>query len=79
MFFKPAQFKAESTFFVPLTLLEKQIDQNGMGFGSPVEVDAQHECIIGIFGRAMWVLSWFGSDGSCPHFFSGWSPRMMTQ
>ena len=43
MLFKPAQFKAESTFFVPLTLLEKQIDQNGMGFGSPVEVDAHLE------------------------------------
>ena len=43
MLFKPAQFKAESTFFVPLTLLEKQIEQNGMGFGSPVEVDAHLE------------------------------------
>jgi len=43
MLFKPAQFKAESTFFVPLTMLEKQINQNGMGFGSPVEVDAHLE------------------------------------
>jgi len=43
MLFKPVQYKAESTFFVPLTLLEKQIDQNGMGFGSPVEVDAHLE------------------------------------
>jgi hypothetical protein len=43
MLFKPAQFEAESTFFVPLTLLEKQINQNGMGFGSPVEVDAHLE------------------------------------
>ena len=40
---KPAQYQAESTFFVPLTLLEKQINQNGMGFGSPVEVDAHLE------------------------------------
>lgn len=43
MFFKPVQYKAESTFFVPLTLLEKQISQNGIGFGSPVEVDAHVE------------------------------------
>lgn len=43
MFFKPLQYKAETTFFVPLTLLEKQISQNGIGFGSPVEVDAHVE------------------------------------
>jgi hypothetical protein len=29
-----------------------------------VEVEAQHEFIIGIFARATWVLlSWYGSDG----------------
>src|SRR5210317_2210538 len=43
MFFKPLQYKAETTFFVPLTLLEKQISQNGIGFGYPVEVDAHVE------------------------------------
>lgn len=43
LFFKPVQYTAESTFFVPLTLLEKQISQNGIGFGSPVEVDAHVE------------------------------------
>ena len=37
------QFSAEATFFVPLTLLEKQIEQNGIGFGSPTEVDAHIE------------------------------------
>jgi hypothetical protein len=40
---RPAQFSAEATFFVPLTLLEKQIEQNGIGFGSPTEVDAHIE------------------------------------
>jgi hypothetical protein len=43
LLFKPAQFQSQSTFFVPLTLLEKQITQNGIGFGSPVEVDAHVE------------------------------------
>lgn len=41
--FRPAEYKAETTFFVPLTLLEKQIQQNGIGFGSPTEVDAHIE------------------------------------
>lgn len=40
---RPARYTAETTFFVPLTFLEKQIQQNGMGFGSPVEVDAHIE------------------------------------
>ena len=40
---RPVKYGAESTFFVPLTLLETQIKQNGIGFGSPVEVDAHLE------------------------------------
>src|SRR5210317_1301091 len=40
---RPVHYAAETTFFVPLTLLEKQISQNGIGFGSPVEVDAHVE------------------------------------
>ena len=40
---RPVQYSAEATFFVPLTLLEKQIEQNGIGFGSPTEVDAHIE------------------------------------
>ena len=40
---RPAKYGAETTFFVPLTLLETQINQNGIGFGSPVEVDAHLE------------------------------------
>jgi hypothetical protein len=40
---RPIQYSAEATFFVPLTLLEKQIEQNGIGFGSPTEVDAHIE------------------------------------
>ena len=40
---RPAKFAAETTFFVPLTLLETQINQNGIGFGSPIEVDAHLE------------------------------------
>ena len=40
---RPANYAAEATFFVPLTLLEKQIAQNGIGFGSPTEVDAHIE------------------------------------
>ena len=40
---RPVQYAAEGTFFVPLTLLEKQIEQNGIGFGSPTEVDAHIE------------------------------------
>ena len=40
---RPVQYAAEATFFVPLTLLEKQIEQNGIGFGSPTEVDAHIE------------------------------------
>ena len=40
---RPAKYAAETTFFVPLTLLENQIKQNGIGFGSPVEVDAHLE------------------------------------
>jgi len=39
----PPRYQAEVTFFVPLTLLEKQIEQNGIGFGSPAEVDAHIE------------------------------------
>ncbi|MDO7614608.1 MAG: hypothetical protein MUQ75_10230, partial [Crocinitomicaceae bacterium] len=42
-FVRPARYEAETIFFVPLTLLEKQIDQNGIGFGSPIEVDAHLE------------------------------------
>ena len=40
---RPVHYAAETTFFVPLTLLEKQIAQNGIGFGSPTEVDAHIE------------------------------------
>ena len=40
---RPVQYAAEATFFVPLTLLETQIEQNGIGFGSPTEVDAHIE------------------------------------
>lgn len=40
---RPVHYAAEATFFVPLTLLEKQIEQNGIGFGSPTEVDAHIE------------------------------------
>lgn len=39
----PPRYQAVVTFFVPLTLLEKQIEQNGIGFGSPAEVDAHIE------------------------------------
>lgn len=42
-FLRPARYEAETIFFVPLTLLEKQIEQNGIGFGSPIEVDAHLE------------------------------------
>ncbi|MEY2964043.1 MAG: hypothetical protein RL754_1304 [Bacteroidota bacterium] len=44
-FLRPVRFESETTFFVPLTFLEKQIAQNGMGFGSPIEVDAQLELL----------------------------------
>ncbi|MGB1184801.1 MAG: hypothetical protein ACPG4S_06515, partial [Schleiferiaceae bacterium] len=40
---RPVRYASETTFFVPLTLLEKQIAQNGIGFGSPTEVDAHIE------------------------------------
>ena len=40
---RPVQYAAEATFFVTLTLLEKQIEQNRIGFGSPIEVDAHIE------------------------------------
>lgn len=42
---RTAQYAAETTFFVPLTLLERQIQQNGIGFGSPSEVDAHLELL----------------------------------
>ena len=45
MFFKPPTYIAESTFFVPLTFMEKQINQNGIGFGSPIEIDAHIEVL----------------------------------
>ena len=44
-FLRPACYEAETVFFVPLTLLEKQIEQNGIGFGSPIEVDAHLELL----------------------------------
>lgn len=45
MLFKPPTYKAEATFFVPLTFMEKQINQNGMGFGSAIEIDAHIEIL----------------------------------
>ena len=45
MLFKPPTYAAESTFFVPLTFMEKQINQNGIGFGSPIEIDAHIEVL----------------------------------
>ena len=45
MLFKPASYQAEATFFVPLTMMEKQINQNGIGFGSPIEIDAHIEIL----------------------------------
>ena len=45
MLFKPPSYQAEATFFVPLTLMEKQINQNGIGFGSPIEIDAHIEIL----------------------------------
>jgi len=40
---RPTRYRTKVTFFVPLTLLEKQVAQNGIGFGSPAEVDAHIE------------------------------------
>jgi len=40
---RPQHYQAETSIFVPLTLLEKQIEQNGIGFGSPSEIDAHVE------------------------------------
>lgn len=40
---RPPQFRSETSVFVPLTLLEKQIEQNGIGFGSPSEIEAHIE------------------------------------
>jgi len=45
MLFKPPTYAAESTFFVPLTFMEKQINQNGIGFGSSIEIDAHIEIL----------------------------------
>ena len=45
MLFKPPTYKAEAAFFVPLTFMEKQINQNGIGFGSAVEIDAHIEIL----------------------------------
>ena len=45
MLFKPPIYAAESTFFVPLTFMEKQINQNGIGFGSSIEIDAHIEIL----------------------------------
>tara|TARA_R110001592_G_scaffold234658_1_gene492264 strand:+ start:16072 stop:16845 length:774 start_codon:yes stop_codon:yes gene_type:complete len=42
-YLRPVTYEAEASIFVPLTLLEQQISQNGMGFGSPAEVDAHIE------------------------------------
>jgi uncharacterized protein involved in exopolysaccharide biosynthesis len=36
----PQRYTAEITFFVPLTVLEKQVEQDGVGFGSDAEIDA---------------------------------------
>lgn len=45
MLLKPPNYKAEATFFVPLTLMEEQINQNGIGFGSAIEIDAHIEIL----------------------------------
>ena len=45
MLFKPPTYKAEAAFFVPLTFMEKQINQNGIGFGSAIEIDAHIEIL----------------------------------
>ncbi|WP_421753910.1 hypothetical protein [Croceimicrobium sp.] len=42
-FIRPAKYYSEIAVFVPLTLLEKQIEQNGIGFGAPAEIDAHIE------------------------------------
>lgn len=44
-FFKPERYHSEVSLFVPLTLMEMQIAQNGIGFGSPAEVDAHMELV----------------------------------
>lgn len=44
-YLRPAQYRSELSIFVPLTFLEKQIQQNGIGFGSPAEVDAHLELL----------------------------------
>lgn len=41
--FRPAHYQSDIALFVPLTFLEKQIQQNGIGFGTPAEVDAHME------------------------------------
>lgn len=40
---RPVSYKAEASIFVPLTFLEQQIGQNGIGFGSPAEIEAHIE------------------------------------
>jgi hypothetical protein len=40
---RPVRFHSETSIFVPLTMLERQIQQNGIGFGSPEEIDAHIE------------------------------------
>ena len=62
-FVRPARYEAETIFFVPLTLLEKQIDQNGIGFGSPIEVDAHLE-LMGSQSLNLALVSRYGSDFS---------------
>lgn len=42
---KPERYHSEVSLFVPLTLMEKQIAQNGIGFGTPAEVDAHMELV----------------------------------
>tara|TARA_Y100001978_G_scaffold182875_1_gene180045 strand:- start:594 stop:1346 length:753 start_codon:yes stop_codon:yes gene_type:complete len=42
-FIRPPKYNSEIAVFVPLTLLEKQIEQNGIGFGAPAEIDAHIE------------------------------------
>ncbi|TVQ76433.1 MAG: hypothetical protein EA358_09345 [Flavobacteriales bacterium] len=37
---QPSKFEASTTFFVPLTLFEKQFEQEGAGFGGNAEIDA---------------------------------------
>jgi len=62
-FVRPARYEAETIFFVPLTLLEKQIEQNGIGFGSPIEVDAHLELMNSQSLKSA-LISRYGADFS---------------